>query len=410
MCKSARSAILILAVLVAGGCFVSEAEAARFRTLYTFIGGSDGARPSAGLLRDAVGNLYGVTSEGGGAGCGGAGCGTVFRLAPDGAEIILYAFTGGADGAKPASALIQDADGNLYGTTPSGGRNCNNNGGCGVIFKLTPDGHETVLYAFSGGADGASPNGRLAIDQAGNLFGTASEGGDLVACYKGCGTVFEVRADGKEKTLYTFHSGSDGTAPAAGLILDDIGNLYGTASAAGGLTECGTVFRLSPDGTETALHTFGESDGCNPAAPLVMDSRGNLYGTTLHGGNTSNAACGSYFPYGCGVVFRLSPKGALKRLHKFNGKDGDEPYGVVQDAMGNLFGTTALAVGIGNFGTLYERPALGKFSVLHNFSGASDGAFPAGDVAIAENGKLYGTASAGGHSKCQCGVVFAFRP
>jgi uncharacterized repeat protein (TIGR03803 family) len=259
--------------------------------LYAFKGGSnDGDTPQAGLIADSAGNLYGTTSFGGsfaGADCDQVGCGTIFKLAPNGTETVLYKFNGetGSDGAVPLGNLIADAAGNLYGTTVRGGSTGCTGSGCGTVFKLAPNGTETVLYTFQGGLDGANPLGSLIADAAGNLYGTTENGGST-GCFNngGCGTVFKIAPDGTETLLYAFQGGSDGINPEAGLVADASGNLYGTTTF-GGAKMKGTVFRLAPNGTETVLYSFqGKSDGGVPYAGLISDAAGNLYGTTEFGG------------------------------------------------------------------------------------------------------------------------------
>jgi len=193
---------------------------------------------------DAMGNLYGTTAEGGGSsGCFNYyGCGTVFKLAPDGTEIVLHAFAGGNDGDYPSAGLIMGLTGSLYGTTGSGGGNgCEGGYGCGTVFKIAPDGTETVLYAFTSGTDGAYPDGRLTMDKRGNLYGTTLEGGVCGLRY-GCGTVFKLAPDGT-KTVLGDLARHVGKFPAAGPIRDSVGNLYGTAEK-GGAYGNGTVFEL----------------------------------------------------------------------------------------------------------------------------------------------------------------------
>jgi uncharacterized repeat protein (TIGR03803 family) len=312
--------------------------------LHAFTAEYDGSGPYGGLIADAQGNLYGTTATGGGTGCGGIdyGCGTVFKISTDGAESVLYAFGGNNDGAYPLAGLVSDKNGNLYGVTTDGGGGAQcivQFGGCGTVFRVNAKGKENILYAFTGASDGANPQAALIVDKSGNLFGTAAYGGNVSACNQGnspgCGTVFEVAADGTEKTLYTFNGGSDGWAPIANLIEDKSGNLYGTTEAGGSTTACsgvgcGTIFRIAPDGAETILYTFvGASDGAHPAAGVIADSKGNLYGTTQDGGSDNE-----------GTVFKFTSKGKLIVLNAFNGQ-GDAP--VANLAFGNkhvLYGTT----------------------------------------------------------------------
>jgi uncharacterized repeat protein (TIGR03803 family) len=270
--------------------------------IHTFEGGfqepPDGANPRAGLIRDKSGDLYGTTNFGGGHSCPGGGCGTIFKVSK-GKEAVLYSFSG-PDGANPQAGVIRDAQGNLYGTTFSGGSGAVCGGtGCGVVFELDSTGKETVLYSFLGQADGGGPLAGLLRDSTGHLYGTTIGGGA-----SGAGTVFKLNKVGKETVLYSFKGGADGVSPEAGLIRDSAGNLYGTTAYGGGTAcfgGCGTVFKLDTTGAKTVLHTFtGGTDGALPEADLAQDSAGNLYGTTYNGGGTG---CGGA---GCGVVFEVS--------------------------------------------------------------------------------------------------------
>jgi uncharacterized repeat protein (TIGR03803 family) len=334
--------------------------------------GDDGAGPGSALIADAAGNLYGTTTN------GGPYYGTVFKLTlnPDGTytHSVLHNFAGyPSDGTAPHD-LIADAGGNLYGiTTGGGGSACGaDNLGCGTMFKLTPnpDGtySESVLYNFTGGSDGRYPFGGVIADAAGNLYGTTYYGGGSGCDGLGCGTVFELKPnlDGtySESVLYSFTGGRDGAAPAAGLIADAARNLYGTTSQGGGsracLPGCGTVFMLTPnpDGTysESVLHSFSASDGQAPNAGLIADAAGNLYGTTYTGGPTDGSGC----PW-CGTVFALTPTGTLRVLHSFNSSDGSSPLGgLIADAAGNLYGTTSLG-GNSNSGTVFKQTVAAPF-------------------------------------------------
>jgi uncharacterized repeat protein (TIGR03803 family) len=309
--------------------------------LHSFAG-SDGEAPDANLLRDGAGNLYGVTEDGGSGGCG-VGCGTVFKVDKLGKTTVLYEFTGGADGGTPSGSLIEGADGNLYGTTAGGGdlSGCFTTG-CGVVFKLDRFGRETVLYTFSGQADGANPSGDLVRDAEGNLYGTAAEGGDT-SCYLGCGTAFKLNSTGEFTVLHSFTAGAGGSGPTAGLIRDVKGNLYGTTAGGGRFSTCpagcGTVFKLDATGRQTVLYRFkGGRDGVDPVPSLIRDAKGNLYGTTSGGGDLK---CSDGVGSGCGVVFKLDPAGKETVLHRFKGMDGDSPVAsLAQDANGNLYGTT----------------------------------------------------------------------
>jgi len=279
--------------------------------LYTFKGLSDGAYPIAGLIRDGLGNLYGTASAGGfstGACAPIQGCGVVFKLDPTGREVVLYSFAGSPDGAAPVAPLLRDATGNLYGTTEWGGSSgCFGAVGCGVVFKLDRAGNETVLHSFTGGIDGGNPGyGGLTGDPGGNLYGTTSHGG--LSCGlgngTGCGVIFKVDPAGTETVLYSFTGAADGGVPLAGVIRDTKGNLYGTASEGGvfpatcGTKGCGLIFKLSPSGNETVLHSFQGTDGGTPYGATLLSNKGYLYGTTLSGG------IGRY-PFG--VAFKLLP-------------------------------------------------------------------------------------------------------
>lgn len=252
----------------------------------------DGQGPSAGVIRDSAGNLYGTTTMG-----GAYGAGTIFQLDPSGNETILHSFIAIIDGGQPKSGLLRDAVGNLYGTTFWGGGTGCEGTGCGTVFKLDTSSNFTVLYTFTGGTDGAHPVGNLIADSAGNLYGTTS-GSEFPAYY---GTVFKLTPDGALEVLYTFAGPpDDGGVPLGGPIRDDAGNLYGTTSQGGGNgcleAGCGTVFKLDPAGKETILYRFsGTSDGSDPDSGLLRDAKGNLYGSCYTGGT-----------YNHGTLFRLT--------------------------------------------------------------------------------------------------------
>ncbi len=362
-------------------CFPTE------QVLHSFTGGTDGAYPEAGLVRDAAGNLYGTTAHG-----GAYGYGTVFRVSASGTETVLHSFTyNGTDGVDPEAGLVRDTAGNLYGTTAQGGAYT-----YGTVFEVSASGTETVLHSFTGGADGASPYAGLVRDAAGNLYGTTVSGGAY-----NYGTVFEVSASGTETVLHSFTGGTDGRNPGAGLVRDAAGNLYGT-TAYGGSYSNGTVFEVSASGTETVLHSFtGGTDGAYPGEGgpgLVRDAAGNLYGTTGEGG-----------AYNYGTVFEVSASGAETVLYSFTGGAyGEYPAaGLVRDAAGNLYGTTVDS-GIGAFGTVFEVSASGTETVLHSFTGGTDGASPRAGLVRDAAGNLYGTTVDGG--AYTYGTVFEVTP
>jgi uncharacterized repeat protein (TIGR03803 family) len=290
---------------------------------------------------------------------------------------VLYSFAGGSDGSKPESAVIMDAAGNFYGTTALGGSNCD----CGTVYKLAPNGTETILHVFTGGNDGAQPYAALVADQSGNLYGTTVIGG-----VNEDGTVFKIAPDGTEKVLHTFSGGDDGEQPYAGLILDKNGNLFG-AAIGGGVNGFGVVYELTPKGTFKVPYAFtGGSQAAYPEGTLLADKSGNFYGTTRGGGT------------GSGTVYQLSADFHEKVLYAFtNGSDGSEPYaGVVADKSGNLYGAAVGGGGAGGFGTVFKVAKNGAFTLLHDFTGDSDGAYPEGGVITSNSHTLFGVAYAGG--------------
>lgn len=245
--------------------------------LHNFTGDSDGGYPYAGVIRDAAGNLYGTTQLGGGTCWNYMGCGTIFKIAETGTFSVLYTFTGQNDGEFPVGGLILDASGNLYGTTATGSVF-----GCGAIFKLDTADTLTVLYSFGGQPDGCSPGASLIQDANGDFFGTTGVGGVY-----GYGTVFRLDSTGKETVLYSFSGNQDGANPSyAGVVRDAKGTLYGT-TLQGGTNGFGTVFKLDSAGKETVIHSFsGGNDGMMPYGGLISDSAGNLYGATSLGVGT----------------------------------------------------------------------------------------------------------------------------
>jgi uncharacterized repeat protein (TIGR03803 family) len=359
---------------------VRHAPATNLVPLYTFQGGSDGARPYGALVQDKAGNLYGTTNEGG----GGCNCGTVFKLTPDGQETILHVFTAGNDGAHPFAGLVRDSRGNFYGTTPEGGAH-----NSGTVFKVTAKGKESIVYAFSGGADGAQPYGALILDAEGNLYGTTQHGGT-----HNSGTVFKLDPSGQETVLYAFTGGTDGNTPMAELVRDDAGNFYST-TAYGGTSKAGVVFKLDPAGNETVLHSFqNKRDGAFPESGLILDRVGNIYGTAFLAG-----------PYGSGNVFKITVSGKEKVLHLFSmPTDGNGPTArLVQDRDGTLYGTTYYG-GVSNSGSVFRLAPDGTEAVLHSFTMAEDGAYPYAGLIRDKQGNFYGTAEAGGEPRL--GVVF----
>jgi uncharacterized repeat protein (TIGR03803 family) len=508
--------------------------------LHTFTGGTDGGNPCAGVVMDPVGNLYGTAYQGGiaGAGVNKRGAGVVYKIDTGGQYSVLYSFTGGADGSGPFAGVILDSAGNLYGTTYNGGVN----NLYGVVYKLSPSGQETVLYSFKGAPDGANPYAGVVMDAAGYLYGTTYGGGghsagavykvtqlgkeavlysfgsdgtgppdgggvildpagnlygaggvivfkldpaghftqladlrnsafpsglardasgnlyfatqaegtwpdgavfkldtsgrtSLLYKFKGAvvqsgiglpvqnagvvldsagnlygttpfqgtaGIVYEIEASGTVKRLYDFLPGGGGYDPSAGLTLDAAGNLHGTTAGGGGQANAGVVYKMGPGGRETVLYTFkgGSTDGANPGGNVVLDQAGNLYGTTATGGADSQ-----------GVVYKLTPSGQETILHSFTGgADGAFPTGLALDSAGNLYGTAAFG-GAGSQtglqeGVVFKLDTAGNFSVVYSFTGLSDGGVPDGGVVLDAAGNLYGTTYAGGLGYPGAGVVF----
>jgi len=385
----------------------TSAQAQSFTVLHTFAGyPTDGGNPEAGLLMDAAGNLYGTTRHGGNndSSCtdSGIGCGTVFKLDVKGKETVLHNFSG-LDGANPLASVIMDAKGDLYGTTRFGGRlqDCADSGGagCGVVFKLSGS-KETVLHRFCSVGDcedGAEPWGGVVMDASGALYSTTYFGGSSNG-----GVVFKLVGK-KETVLHSFTGAMDGAFPTAGLIMDAKEHLYGTATSGGDFNcGCGVVFKLARK-KMTVLHAFkGSPDGDTPVAALFMDAGGNLYGTTADGGSSDNR----------GTVFEVSRGGKEHVLYRFTPQhnDGFRPQSrVIRDADGNLYGTT-LEGGDAGDGIVFEVTKDGEEKVLHSFCSGdcSDGASPAGDLIMDAKGNLYGTAYGGGvHGD---GTIFMITP
>jgi len=391
-----------LAALSLGAADIAHAP--RYTVVYRFTGGADGAGPEAPVILDSTGNIYGTALYPfTGTACAGSDCGVVFKLDPAGNFTVLHSFTGGADGGYPQAGLTMDSAGNIYGTTDSGGQGQCANGGCGVVFKLDTGGNFTVLHSFTGGADGAGPASSGVIQgPAGYLFGTTSGGGAY-----NHGVVFKLGPDGTLSVLHNFTGGADGSEPWAGVVGDGAGNLYGTTARGGGAGctgGCGVVFKLDPSGNLTVLHTFYDNaNGALPYAGVIRDSAGNLYGTAARAGSSG---C---FGYGCGVVYKVDPAGALTILHTFTASiDGGNSYdGVIRDAAGNLYGTTSYGGRAGCFGkgcgVVFKLDPAGTYTVLYEFTGGADGGTPYAGLTSYRN-SIYGTASGGGISGM--GVVF----
>jgi len=396
-----RTLRTILAFL-ALNLMLSAASAQTESIVYSFTGAADGSNPVGALVFGTDGTLYGTTFDGGDlTGCDGYSCGVVFKLTLSGSETVLYTFTGGTDGSNPMAGVVLDAAGDMYGTAYyGGGTHCfdDNEYGCGTLFKLTPSGAETILHRFTSSPDGANPGAAVVLDAKGNMYGTTYYGGR----HSKVGVVFRAEPSGKETVLYSFgHGGAD---PAGALVLDAQGNMYGT-TLGGGTSGKGTVFKLAPSGKETVLHNFrGGTDGNTPYAGLVLDAKGNLYGTTGGGGTSSS-----------GTVFKVTPSGAESVLYSFSGeRDGASPVaGLILDAQGNLFGTTSRGGDMSGCdgtgcGVVFKLTPAGHQTVLYSFTGGTDGSVPESALLFDAEGNLYGTTFSGG--EFGQGTVFKVAP
>jgi uncharacterized repeat protein (TIGR03803 family) len=412
--KVPRAFVLITASIM---LFVASAiQAQTFTVIHTF-GGADGYVPFAGLTMDRAGNLYGTTRSGGSfinpPYCqvyAEIGCGTVFRLSQHNSVwqlATIFSFDG-PDGAYPFTPVTIGTNGILYGTTSVGGACQYSPYGCGVVFKLTPPGRsivsaslsswtEAVVHVFTGNDDGGPDPGGLIFDSAGNMYGPSFWGGST----GNNGVLFEFSPSGNnwvENVLYTFQGGTDGWGPHD--IVADAGfdHLFGATHGGGNtgcdLTGCGTIYELTRMGsvwTKTTLHVFTDgTDGAWPDAAPILDSAGNLYGTTP-GAFAST-----------GTVWEMSPSAdgwTFTTLHIFAGCTNCGPYGgVTMDAAGNLYGTTFTggSLGRGNVFKLSLVDGQWTYTDLHDFTGGSDGGSPHGNVLLDSDGNLYGTTTQGG--------------
>jgi uncharacterized repeat protein (TIGR03803 family) len=375
----------------------TAARAQNPTTIYSFAGSPDGAVPYAPLIRDAQGNLYGTTGDGGIAG-------TVFKIDSQGVETLLHSFGGPPDGGGPFAGLVRDSKGNLYGTTSYGGSH-----NLGTVFEITSAGEERVLHSFKR-PDGATPFGGLTLDPEGNLYGTTVYGGAGSCPYvgtEGCGTVFVLTPEGIERVLYSFQGGeADGNFPSSTLVRDAAGNLYGTTTSGGCPYElnCGTVFEILKGGGEKVLHRFGGSnDGTEPNG-VIFGPGGNLFGTTVSGGD-----------HGLGTVFGATLMGDEKVLYSFGGftNDGTSPgAGLLWDGASTFYGTTEAGGTPGclnGCGTIFKVNAAGEETVEYSFGSVSTGGFiPFATLIRDKAGNLYGTTGEGGPS--DNGTAFRFTP
>jgi len=390
--------IALVTVLIA-----PSVRAQNFKVLHRFGQPPDGNSPVGLLTLDSTGTIYGATAYGGDSSCNNGnqvGCGVVYTISSDGKENILYTFHSNPDANSPNGGLLRGSESVFYGTAEGGPSNL------GTIYEVDKHGNETTLFNFPSFVEGAVTGGALVPGAPGVFYGITEAGGNS-ACFGGCGVVYRFDTNGKETTLHSF-AGPDGNLPRDGVIRDTEGNLYGVTQQ-GGAANFGVVYKIDPAGKEKVLHSFkAGSDGAYPESGLVPDASGNLYGTTSQGGRSG---CKPY--HGCGTVFKLTKSGKEVILHRFTGgADGSYPAGepLAFDGSGNLYGTTA--GGGSGFGVVFELVnSSGRYTekVLYRFSGGNDGSVPESVIRSA-NGHLYGVTIVGGDPNCKCGVVFEITP
>jgi uncharacterized repeat protein (TIGR03803 family) len=389
---NARKTFVVLAA-----CLLATAIAAPAQTftVLTNFNGTDGEGPAfVTLAQGTDGNLYGTTLSG-----GTYFFGTAFKMAPSGAVTTLYSFcaqAGCTDGSDPIGGVTLGSDGNFYGVTSLGGVYRGSPcfpSGCGTLFKITPAGAFTSLYSFcsrTSCSDGAYPS-TLTQGREGDFYGVTLQGGTSNSCKYGCGTVFKITPAGSLTTLHSFDS-REGSAPKAGLTLATDGNFYGVTTGGGGTGYYGTAFKVTPAGVLTVLHRFNTTDGSYPYGTLLQGSDGSLYGTTDLGG-----------VYGYGTVFKMSLTGAFGTLHSFDYSDGASPVmALVQGTDGNFYGTTS-GGGEKGSGTIFEITSGGALTTLHSFYFPTDGNDPGGLMQFT-SGVFYGNAEDGGAD--QDGTIF----
>jgi uncharacterized repeat protein (TIGR03803 family) len=380
---------------------IPQAQAKAVKVLHVFDGKTkgDGAGPRGSLLRDAAGNIYGTTLD------GGSGTGTVFKIDTTGQESVLFSFDPAVSGDSPDTPLVQDETGNLYGIAEDGP------GGFGVVYELSPTGEQTILHNFQRQSQHSPlvPTGGLLRDKSGNIFGTTIAGGHA-NCQSNCGVIFRLDSANILHILYKFDGDANGTEPFGPLVQDADGNLYGVTHSGGDMTcpdpafagsGCGTVFKLDKNHQLTVLHVFkGGSNGSTPQGGLLLDKAGNIYGTT---------AVGGFFERG--TAFKISKDGAFTVLHRFAKREGTSPNGsLVMDPAGNLFGTAQFN-GFHNLGTVFQLSPNGQLTVLHNFRGGDDGATPFAGLIRNDAGNLYGsTISNLLNNRVKGGSVFEIKP
>lgn len=370
---AARAGAALSIALLLAGAVALPATAQKFTVLHVFTGTPDGAFSEAPLVRDADGNLFGTTTSGGGSD------GTIFKVDKTGRESIVFNFSTSVSGTPNSAGLLLDAAGNLYGVADGGP------GGAGLLYRLNKNGNFEILHIFQGGfnLEAGVPSGGVIMDQAGNLYGATFAGG--LGPFPGFGTIYRVDPAGNFTVLHKFQGKADGVNPRGPLVRDAAGNLYGVSSPVDTTSTIkGKVFKLAPNGTLTVLHTFtGGRDGSAPQGGLLLDSAGNLFGTTAKGGDAAS-----------GTIFEIAKVGGYTRLYSFTGAaDGNSPNGgLIQDAAGNIFGTTQLGPGQNALGTAFKLSPAHTLTVLHTFQGGRDGAVPFAGLIRDSAGNLYGTA------------------
>lgn len=416
-----RGRLLVMAVALAialalAGVMTESAQAQTYSVIYNFTGGADGATPMAGLTASGVDGFYGTANFGGNTGgpCGSSGCGVVYRVSNNGsgwALSPLYSFQGGTtDGQNPGTgSVVFGPDDGLYSTTYRGGAGCSTGPGCGTVFKLLPplgpsqptEWTETILHNFNG-PNGIGPVGAPIFDHSGNIYGATNSGG-----LNNGGVIYQLSESNNWDEIVLAHPYG---YPGSGVTMDHAGNLYGTTFD-GGMHFFGSVYQLTPTGsgyTSTDLYDFTNGgDGAYPQAGVILDSQGNLYGSTTTGGSGRG-----------GTVFKLTFSNGryiYSTLYSFpspvDGRVVSGPVGnLVMDSTGNLYGTT-YSDGAHSAGAVFKlTPASGSwtYTSLHDFTNGSDGGFPYSNLVIDAQGNLYGTASQGGANGM--GVVFEVTP
>jgi uncharacterized repeat protein (TIGR03803 family) len=414
------SLLKITCIILAFSIAAATASSAQtYRTLVQFDI-TNGELPNASVVQGADGNFYGTTFSGGaGSACFGAGCGTVFKITPAGKLTTLHSFNI-TDGAGPYTGVIRAADGNFYGTTQSGGANES-----GTVFKMTLSGKVIPLYNFcstNSCADGIAPQTPVVQGSDGDFYGTTASGGGNKcngATTNNCGTIFKMTSRGKLTTLASFDT-NDGYYAVGGLVEGIDGNFYGIASEGGtgascpSALACGTVFKITPKGTLTALYSFCSQPNCTDgfgANGLVLGADGNFYGTTSWGGANQCDASGR----GCGTIFKITPAGMLTTVHSFDGWDGFHPSSVLVPGFGgSLYGTTAEggtdydpfacpASQVCGTGTVFGFTPGFELTSLYSFNPSSSPSSFDGLVIQGTNGTFFGTS----YNTPEDGTVFS---